>query len=142
MPRIKLEMPTVFQYSTSVEVLISHINYGGHLGNDALLSILQEARLRFLASLGYSELDVDGSGIVVADVAVQYLAEAFRGDRLLVRLALGDAGSRGFELFYEVTRERDKCLIAKAKTGIVFFDYSIRRSCPMPETFRRHFTSG
>ena len=37
--------------------------------NAALIGLLSEARVRFFKSLGYTELDVEGVGIVVADAA-------------------------------------------------------------------------
>ena len=52
---------------TSDSLYIGHINYGRHLDNAQLLSLVSEARLRFFKSMGYTELDVEGVGIVVAD---------------------------------------------------------------------------
>ncbi len=56
MSRIKIEMPEKFIYKTEIPVRITDINYGGHLGNDSLLSIIHEARVRFLKHLEYSEV--------------------------------------------------------------------------------------
>ena len=95
MPRIKLELPERFTFETRVDVRIGDINYGGHLGNDAVLRLAHEARLRFFQSLGYAhELSVEGLGIVVADTAVCYRAEAFHGDVLRFGLAVADIGAR------------------------------------------------
>ena len=46
MARIKLEMPEQFMGSFQVPVRITDINYGNHLGNDAFVSILHEARMQ------------------------------------------------------------------------------------------------
>jgi len=54
-PRIKLELPEIMVFSTEIPVRITDINYGGHLGNDSILSIVQEARVRFLNKYNYSE---------------------------------------------------------------------------------------
>ena len=53
MPRIKLELPEKLVFSTEIPVRITDINYGGHLGNDSILSIVQEARVRFLNEYKY-----------------------------------------------------------------------------------------
>ena len=71
MPRIKIELPERFSFSTEIPIYINHINYGNHLDNSALISLVSEARVRFFKALGYTELDVEGCGIVVADVAAQ-----------------------------------------------------------------------
>ncbi len=90
MARVKLTLPDACHFQTEVTVRIGDINYGGHLGNDAVLSLAHEARLQYFKSLGYSEIDIEGVGIVLADAVVVYRAEAFHGEQLTVRIALGD----------------------------------------------------
>lgn len=77
MGRIELNMPQQYSFSTEVEVRIGDINYGGHLGNDALLSLIHEARMRYFAALGYTELSLGGVGTIMADSAIVYKSEAF-----------------------------------------------------------------
>jgi acyl-CoA thioesterase FadM len=136
MARIKVELPEVFPFSTELEVTIAYINYGGHMGNDALMTVLQEARLRFLESFGYSEKDVEGVGIIMTDAAVEYKAECFRGDRLRIQVAAADPGGRGCDICYLATNADTGREVAMAKTGILFFDYESRRPARMPERFR------
>ena len=57
MARIKIELPEKFIFSTEIPLRISDINYGGHLGNDAVLSIAHEARIRFFNKHGFKEID-------------------------------------------------------------------------------------
>ncbi|WP_374420765.1 acyl-CoA thioesterase [Chromobacterium sp.] len=136
MPRIKLELPERFTFETRVDVRIGDINYGGHLGNDAVLRLAHEARLRFFQSLGYAhELSVEGLGIVVADTAVCYRAEAFHGDVLRFGLAVTDIGPRGFDLLYQASNDKTGKEVARLKTGIVFFDYACRKLAAMPPVF-------
>ena len=51
MARIKIELPDNFPFTTSIPVRITDINYGGHVGNDTVLSIIHEARMQFLKSM-------------------------------------------------------------------------------------------
>jgi len=64
MPRVELELPERFQFVTEIPLRITDINYGGHLGNDALLSLLHEARVQFLRQYGFTEMNVDGRSII------------------------------------------------------------------------------
>ena len=75
MARIKIVVPDEFVFSTELPLYIQHINYGQHLDNAALLMLVAEARVRFFRHFGWSELDVDGVGIVVADAAADGIAE-------------------------------------------------------------------
>jgi acyl-CoA thioesterase FadM len=140
-PRTKLELPAQFAFSTEIPVRITDINYGGHLGNDALLSLLQEARLRFLRQHGYSEKDVEGRGIIMLDAVVLYRAEAFYGDILHIEVAVADIGAHSCDLLYRVTKKDSGKEVSRAKTAIAFFDYERRRVVEVPDGFRRKFAS-
>ena len=114
MARVEIELPDAFAFATEVPVRIDDVNYGGHLGNDAVLAIAQEARLRFLAANGYaSELDVGGVGLVMADAAVGYRAEGRWGMVLKVAIAVSDLRTRGFDMLYRMTDAADGTEIAR-----------------------------
>lgn len=115
---------------------IGDVNYGGHLGNDAVLSLVHEARVRFLARHGFTELDVAGPGLIMVDAAVVYRAEGVWGMTLRVEVAVADLRTRGCDLLYRLTDAATGTEIARAKTGIVFFDYAARRVVHVPEAFR------
>lgn len=137
MPRIKIELPERFLFSTEIVLCLSHINYGGHLDNALLLTLVSEARLRFFKALGYrSELDVEGLGIVVADAALQYKSEAFHGEIMLIRMAAADFNPYGCDLLWRMNEQTSGREIARGKTGIVFFDYAVRKVGSLPEQFR------
>ncbi|MBV0933455.1 acyl-CoA thioesterase [Marinobacterium weihaiense] len=136
MARIKLEMPDNYLFSTELAVRISDINYGGHLGNDAVLSMVHEARLRFLKHYHYTEMDVEGASIIMTDSAVVYKAEGFHGDRVQVDVTVTDFNKYGCDLYYLLSNKETAVEIAHAKTGIVFFDYDARKVLGVPEGFR------
>ncbi|MCW8805040.1 MAG: thioesterase family protein [Ignavibacteriaceae bacterium] len=137
MPRIKIALPEKFIYKTEIPIRITDINYGGHLGNDSLLSIIHEARVRFLNQLGYSESNVEGTGIIMIDSAIQYKSEGFYGDELLIEIAVNDFTGIGCDFVYRLTNKNSKKEIAVAKTGIVFFDYEKRKTVPVPVAFKK-----
>ncbi|MBY4678544.1 acyl-CoA thioesterase [Marinobacterium arenosum] len=136
MPRIKLEMPEHYTFSTEIPVRISDINYGGHLGNDAVLSMVHEARVRFLNQYHYSELDVEGFGIIMTDTAIIYKAEGFHGDQIQIDVAVGDFNKYGCDFYYLISNKQTAVEVAHAKTGIVFFDYNERKVVTVPEAFK------
>lgn len=136
MARIKLDMPDNYLFSTELAVRINDINYGGHLGNDAVLSMVHEARLRFLKHYHYTEMDVEGSSIIMTDSAIVYKAEGFHGDRVQVDVTVADFNKYGCDLYYLLSNKDTAVEIAHAKTGIVFFDYEERKVQTVPEGFR------
>lgn len=135
MARIKLEMPTAYPFKTEMTVRITDINYGGHLGNSDVLALMHEARVRFLNSFGYSEINVEGYGTIMLDSVVIYKAQAFAGDVLQIEIAAGDFSRLGCDIFYRMTRKGDGVEIALAKTGIAVFDYANQKRVSPPEAF-------
>jgi 4-hydroxybenzoyl-CoA thioesterase len=136
MARVQIQLPSHFPFSTDITLYQSHMNYGGHLDNALLLTLVSEARVRFLISLGYTELSIEGLGIVVADAALQYRSEAFYGEVMVVHMCATDLGSKGCDLVWSMTEQSTGREVARGKTGIVFFDYASRQVAPMPPAFR------
>ncbi|MBZ4193103.1 MAG: thioesterase family protein [Candidatus Contendobacter sp.] len=135
MARIKLNLPGRFPFSTELRIRITDVNYGGHMGNDALLGLLHEARVRFLAHYGLSELDIYGAGIIMADSVIVYKSEAFPGELLELAVTVTDFNKYGCDFVYRVTEKTSGREVARAKTGIVFFDYQQRAIQKVPRPF-------
>lgn len=136
MPRVQIDLPERFPFATEIPIRVGDINYGGHLANDAVLSLAHEARVRFLAAHGWTELDVEGVGIIMVDAAVVYRAEGRHGMVLRAEVALADVRSRGCDVLYRLTDVASGQEIARVKTGIVFFDYAARKVAHLPARFR------
>ena len=141
MGRIKLQLPEKFLFSTEIPVRITDLNYGGHLGNDNLLSIVHEARIQFLNKLGYSELDIEGCGIIMVDSVINYISESFYGDRLFVEVTVDNITRSECDIFYRLTNMETKKEVARVKTGILFFDYEKRRRLETPKEFQEKINS-
>lgn len=141
MPRVKLPLPDSFPFATTVTVRATDANYGGHLGNDTLLSLLQEARVRYLRRHGYSEKSVEGAGIIMTDAVVVYASQAFPGEELRIEVVVNDVARVGCDFVYRVTEPSSEREVARAKTGIVFFDYVAGKVVPIPDGFRRRYTT-
>lgn len=139
MARLKLELPETFIFSTDIPIRIGDINYGGHLGNDAVLSLIHEARLQCFRKHGEKELDEDGIGILISDVAVIYKSEAFYGDVITIEATPDEWARKGCDFYYRLTNRETGKEVARAKTGIVFLDYNSRKTAPVPERFKTAF---
>ncbi|HSL62603.1 MAG TPA: thioesterase family protein [Desulfotignum sp.] len=135
MARISLTLPDTFVYSTELDVRIQDINYGNHVGHDAFISLLHEARIRFFNHLGYSETDIEGCAIIISDLAVVYKTQAKHRDRLKCEIAAGDFNKYGCDIFYRMSHAQNNARVLEAKTGIVFFNYLENKITRMPPAF-------
>jgi acyl-CoA thioesterase FadM len=136
MARVKLVLPEKFCYTTELEIRISDVNYGGHLGNDAVLALAHEARMRFLASIGCSEFDAGGEGLIMTDAVVVYKSQGEHGMKLKAEIAVDDMQMTGFDLYYRFTDKESQREIARVKTGMAFFSYERKRPVKTPDTFK------
>lgn len=136
MPRLDLSPRDPYPFACELVVRTTDLNYGGHLGNDRLLALVHEARVAFLASRGWTELDCGGAGLIMADAAIAYRAEAFAGDVLRLEVAAVEPSRAGFRLATRVTRPADGAEVALVETGMVCFDYGRRRPVALPAAVR------
>ena len=134
MARISIDLPTSFNFTATIPVRITDLNYGGHVGNDTILSIIHEARVQFLKSFGYSEKDLGGVGMIMSDVVINFKNELFYGDLVNASVAVKDIGRASVDIVYLL--KKGDVVVAEAKTGMVCFDYERRKVTAIPEGVR------
>lgn len=135
MNRIQLKLPENIAFTCTIPIRITDINYGNHIGNDSVLSILHEVRVQYLMHLGFTELNVGGgASLIMSDVAIEFKQEGFYGDILKVNIIIGDINRVGFDIYYtlQTFRNNNTILIAQAKTGMVCFNYQTKKIVSMP----------
>ena len=141
MARIRIDLPERYLLTVALPIRITDLNYGAHLGNDALLALLHEARVQLLRHLGQPEFDpATGLGHIMADVAIEYKGEAFHADTLRVDMAVADAHKYGFDIVYQVWNQEQR-EIARAKTGMLAFDYTTRKLLALSDEELAHLVS-
>ena len=135
MARIKVELPEQFTFTTTIPVRITDLNYGNHVGNDTILSMIHEARVQFLQHLGYGELNLAGVGLIMSDVAIEFKSELFYGDAVIASVVAGDLTKISFDLFYKLEKKSGDSpqLVAVAKTGMVCYDYGKKKVAAIPQ---------
>jgi acyl-CoA thioester hydrolase len=133
MARIKLKPLNHYPFRTEINVRITDLNFGGHLGNDQLLSLINEARSQFLGEYGFTELDCGGVPTMMTDAAIVYQGEAFAGNVLKFEVAAGEATGSSFRLFFRITRVSDGMPVGLAETGMVCVDYQTKRILNLPD---------
>ncbi len=135
MERIKLKLTDQYHFSTLIPIRITDINYGGHAGNDSFLSLIHEARMQFLKHHGFTELEFAGVSLIMIDAAIEFRKELIYGDIIKVSVAAAQMSKIGFDVHYLIEVERDgKTVIGcKAKTGMLCYNYQLKKKVSMPE---------
>ena len=136
MARIKIDLPAKFSFTANIPVRITDVNFGGHVGNDTILSIVHEARAQFFTYCGYTELDFAGAGTIMSDVAIEYKNQTYYGDTILASVAVGEITKVAFDLFYKLEKrsaEGRLIPVALAKTWMVCYNYEQKKVIAIPE---------
>lgn len=138
MARIRISTPDTFSFSCVIPVRITDINYGGHVGNDTLLTLVHEARMQYLGQWGYTEMNMEGAGLIMADAGIEFKKELFYGDQVIASVVAGEFTRIGFDLYYklEKTTANGPVTVALAKTGMICFDYTQNKMVAVPEAAR------
>ena len=135
MPRVKIDLPEKFlSISIKIPVRITDINYGDHVGNDSLVAIIHEARMQLLQLHGFTELDIEGVGLIMSDLFVEFKNESFYSDIIDVKIGSSNISKVSFELYYKLTALRNdkEIIIANAKTTMVCYDYELKKVASLP----------
>ena len=131
--RVAIDLPEHFHFATELPVLAGHINLGGHLGNDAVMGLMNEARFRYLRSRGIAENDIErGLAMVNVDVAIQFQGEAFHGDVVKLEVAAAGFHRCGFDLLYRLSEAGSGRRLASAKTAHLLMALANRRATEPP----------
>lgn len=120
------------------EIRIGDINYGGHMGNEAALLLFQDARIRFLESIGFSEKYIgDKAGIILTEAHVYFRKEVFLHDELYADIAVAEVTTSSFEMVYSIKRSADAVEVLNGRTRLIAFDYERKKVTRLPEAFIR-----
>jgi acyl-CoA thioesterase FadM len=138
MARVKIELPEKFSFETIIPIRITDLNYGNHVGNDTILSVLHEARVQYLKHCKLEELDFGGVGLIMSDAAVEFKNEIYYGEKIIASVTVSDVSKFSFDVYYKLEKENNekRILVALAKTGMVCYDYSAKKVAAVPKEAR------
>jgi acyl-CoA thioester hydrolase len=120
-------------FHIDLDVRVGDLNYGNHVGHQHYFLYFQEARMAYLKQLGYSETDIEGLSMVVAEASCRYKRELLHGDRIQVQCGIAEIKSKAFIFEYTITRDLTVC--ATGATTSLCLDPGSKRVASLPEAF-------
>jgi YbgC/YbaW family acyl-CoA thioester hydrolase len=121
---------------------MSELDSFGHVNHAVFLSYFEHARFRALDEAGFSwsVLDEKGWAIFVVRVEVDYISEARREDRLLVRTWADSFRRTSMVLVQNIVREDDHSdMVARARVTAVWIGLN-RKPIRVPDEVRYGLT--
>lgn len=84
----------MIEYIDTIKPRIYDINYGGHLGHVELVELLHEIRAQFLKKHQLSEINILGNFLVMRNLNLDYLNQAFWDNELNVIMQITCDGAK------------------------------------------------
>ena len=123
--------PARYPFHCAIETRFSDIDVNQHINNVSLVSMLQEARVRFHRAAGFTPGE-GGPSSMVASITVEYLGQSHFPAPLDVHVAPVRLGTTSYTLNQLVTQ--DGRVVAYAQAVMVCVD--AQGPAPLPEGFR------
>jgi acyl-CoA thioester hydrolase len=129
-----------FHYELSVEVRFRDTDAMGHVNNAVYLTYFEAARAgyyRAVTGRSFDGIADDPVSLILARAAVDFRAQAYFGERLLVACRASWVGRSSFALEYRITAAEHSPrgagrLVAEGETILVTFDYATQRPVRIP----------
>jgi acyl-CoA thioester hydrolase len=141
MARIKINIPEQFHFSTNIPVRTGDVNRAEHVSWNSMFDILEEANVRFWKSLNAWEKEGERVSRITVDAGINYSHQAYHGQTLKVEIAASEMTEKGFDLVYRVSDADTGTEIARAKAGMLCFDYDKQKVTSVPEDLKRKLLS-
>lgn len=134
----EIKRSTKVDFSTCIPFRITDHNYGNHVANNVFVEYLHEGRVQFLDSLGYTELNIEGVGLIMSELCIKYTRQAFYPDTLRLDMEVANLRATRFDLWYRGFNKAGELLLL-AKTELAGLDYGSGKPVRLPEAFVSRF---
>jgi acyl-CoA thioester hydrolase len=122
-------------HEIQVNVRFSETDALGHINNASYFVYLEEARIRFIESLG-CDMDTKGWNFILASIKCDFLSQGYFNQTLSIKTFVSKIGTKSFQLEHEIISTHTNELIAKGNGVMVYFDFEKQKSEPLPDSFR------
>ena len=122
-----------FPFFIDLNVRVGDLNYGNHVGHQHFFLYFHEVRLAYLNQLGFSESDIQGLSLVVAEAHCRYRHELLLGDQIRVFCRISEIKAKVFIFEYQITRHETVC--ATGTTTCLCLDPRRKRAVSLPADF-------
>jgi acyl-CoA thioester hydrolase len=124
-------------YSTEIPVRWRDLDDFGHVNNSVYFTYFEQARVDWWLSLGL-DLKSKEAGPILVTADCTFLKPIFHPSTLLINTYAGLPGTSSYLIYYEVFIKKQTLeLAARGNTKVVWVNYQLGKSLPLPEDFRR-----
>ncbi len=127
-----------FVFETVMRVRNTEVGVGQYLTLDSLTSILTEAKSRFFSSKGIEDMDEESQGLIITDIAINFLEMVRAKEDLLIEVGVPKINKKQAMMKFRVNHMHNMTIIAKASMTLVNFDFNKDKIVPMTAYMFEH----
>ncbi len=136
-----LAMITKPAHEIEIKVPYGDIDWLGHVNNAKYLTYFETARAELMFRTFGKEEGKKWLDVIIARAEIDFRAAAMWNDVLIVKVRPVSIGNSSWTYEYEIELLEGKHgrgkLIAQGKTVQVAYDYKLKKSVPIPSSFRK-----
>lgn len=112
----------------------------GHINNTSYFIYLEEARIRFFESLGFT-MQLNDWKFILASTKCDFVSQGYFDQILTVKTYVSKIGSKSFQLEHDIVCSQTNELIAKGNAIIVYYDFENQKSEELPDLLKEGLKS-
>ena len=125
-------------YTERLPVRWRDMDAGAHVNNSVYFTYFEQARVTWLEQIDIILRDIT-EGPVVVTCECSYLKQLRYPADLEIKTYVGSAGRSSFMMYYDVYTANDPdVLYAKGSAKVVWINYHLGKSVPLPEKMLKH----
>lgn len=108
-----------------------------HVNNTIFFRYMEIARINWLDKMGVHIDSTTEVGPIIMTAACTFLKQLTYPGNLTIKMYLGQPGRSSIMTYYDMCKEGEETLYAEASAKIVWANYALGKSCPLPEEMRK-----
>jgi acyl-CoA thioester hydrolase len=126
-----------FEHWMSLQTRWRDLDAMGHINHAAYLTFMENARLEFYESLGFSTRNSgEVDGIILASMNVQYHQQVIHPSGLDIGQRIVRVGNKSFDMLTAIFLKDNESPVLSALFTLVAFNYKLNKTIPAPDKIR------
>jgi acyl-CoA thioester hydrolase len=126
-----------FAHWMSLQTRWRDLDAMGHINHAAYLTFMENARLEFYESLGFSTRNSgEVDGIILASMNVQYHQQVIHPSGLDIGQRIVRVGNKSFDMLTAIFLKDNESPVLSALFTLVAFNYKLNKTIPAPDKIR------
>lgn len=126
-----------FKFTLDVPVRYADVDSRGHVNNAMYIRYFEEGRMHYMNEVaGFPLTEIADTDIIILDMHCDYISPSYHGEIMKVHARISRLGNKSMEMLYLITDKASGRTVAEGSSILVAYDYSTRKTMPVPDSFR------